>query len=98
MALWKEGSGGDQCQVAWQGPGVPERTIIPGGNLSPYEPLNAYGAKPTNGTVGVTQTPVLEWKPGLQAVSHEVYFGTDREVVKNATKASPEYKGAKSAR
>ena len=96
MALWKEGSGGDQCQVAWQGPGVPERTIIPGGNLSPYEPLNAYGAKPANGAAGVTQKPILEWKPGLQAVSHEVYFGTDREVVKNATKASPEYKGAKS--
>ena len=96
MALWKEGSGGDQCQVAWRGPGVPTRTIIPGSNLSPYEPLNAYGAKPTNGAADVTQTPVLEWKPGLQAVSHEVYFGTDEEAVRNATKTSPEYKGAKS--
>ncbi|MHC4326445.1 MAG: PA14 domain-containing protein, partial [Planctomycetota bacterium] len=38
MAIWKEGTGGDQCQVAWQGPGVPELKIIPGGNLSPYEP------------------------------------------------------------
>ncbi|HUT45473.1 MAG TPA: LamG-like jellyroll fold domain-containing protein [Sedimentisphaerales bacterium] len=96
MALWKEGTGGDQCQVAWQGPGVPTLTIIPGSNLSPYEPLNAYGAKPTNAAAGVTQTPVLEWKPGLKAVSHEVYFGTDQEAVRNATKASPEYKGAKS--
>jgi hypothetical protein len=96
MALWKEGSGADQCQVAWRGPGVPTLTIIPGSNLSPYEPLNAYGAKPTNGAAGVTQTPVLEWKPGLQAVSHEVYFGTDEEAVRNAAKASPEYKGSKS--
>ena len=95
MALWKEGTGGDQCQVAWRGPGVPTLTIIPGGNLSPYEPLNAYGANPTNGASGVTQTPVLEWKPGLQAASHEVYFGTDQEAVRNATKASPEYKGTK---
>ncbi|MFC1604411.1 LamG-like jellyroll fold domain-containing protein, partial [Planctomycetota bacterium] len=95
MALWKEGSGGDQCQVAWQGPGVPKLTIIPGGNLSPYEPLNAFGAKPTNGAAGVTQMPVLEWKPGLQAASHEVYFGTDEEAVRNATKTSPEYKGTK---
>jgi len=95
MALWKEGSGGDQCQVAGQGPGVPTLTIIPGGNLSPYEPLNAFGAKPTNDAAGVTQTPVLEWKTGLQAASHEVYFGTDEEAVRNATKASPEYKGAK---
>jgi hypothetical protein len=96
MALWKEGSGGDQCQVAWQGPGVPTLTIIPGSNLSPYEPLNAYGARPTNGAGGVTQTPILEWKPGLQAVSHELYFGTDEEAVRNATKASPEYRGTKS--
>ena len=95
MALWKEHEGGDHCQVAWQGPGVPQRVIIPGSNLSPYEPLNAYGARPSNGAVDVTQTPVLQWKPGLQAVSHDVYFGTDEETVKNATTASPEYKGAK---
>ncbi|MHC4204764.1 MAG: LamG-like jellyroll fold domain-containing protein [Planctomycetota bacterium] len=95
MAIWKEEDGGDQCQVAWQGPGVPERVIIPGGNLSPYEPLSAFGAKPTNGAVDVTQTLILEWKPGLQSASHEVYFGTDEDAVRNATKASPEYKGIK---
>ena len=95
MALWKEEDGGDQCQVAWQGPGVPERVIIPGINLSPYEPLSAFGAKPTNAAVDVIQMPILEWKPGLQAASHEVYFGTDEEAVRNATKASPEYKGTK---
>jgi hypothetical protein len=95
MALWKEGTGGDHCQVAWQGPTVPARTVIPGSNLSPYEPLKAYGAKPANGATGVTQTPVLEWKPGLAAASHEVYFGTDAQAVASATKASAEYKGAK---
>ncbi|HCO93846.1 MAG TPA: hypothetical protein DIU00_07845, partial [Phycisphaerales bacterium] len=93
MAIWKEEAGGDHCQVAWQGPGVPERMIIPGNNLSPYEPLKAYGAKPANRAVDVKQTPVLQWKPGLQAVSHEIYFGADEEAVKNATTASPEYKG-----
>jgi hypothetical protein len=31
---------------------------------------------PGNGSVDVTQTPVLTWTPGLGA-SHEVYFGTD---------------------
>ncbi len=31
---------------------------------------------PANGTVDVTQTPVLTWAPGFGA-SHEVYFGTD---------------------
>ncbi len=95
MALWKEGSGGDHCQVAWQGPGVPTRMVIPGSNLAPYEPMGAYGAKPINGAVDVTQTPILEWKRGLQAALHEVYFGLDEEAVRNATKASPEYKGTK---
>jgi len=95
MAIWKEEAGGDHCQVAWQGPGVQERIIIPGSNLSPYEPLNAYGARPANSTVDVKQTPVLQWKPGLQAVSHEIYFGADEEAVKNATTASPEYKGTR---
>ncbi|MHC4557505.1 MAG: PA14 domain-containing protein [Planctomycetota bacterium] len=93
MALWKEGGGGDHCQVAWQGPGVPERMVIPGTNLSPYKPLKAFGANPFNRTTGVTQTPVLQWKPGIQAASHELYFGTDEDVVRNATKASPEYVG-----
>ena len=95
MALWKESGGGDHCQVAWQGPGVAERTVIAGGFLSPFEPLSAYGAKPSNGATGVTQLPVLAWKPGLQAASHEVYFGTDEQTVADATKASPEYKGGK---
>ena len=95
MALWKEGTGSDHCQVAWQGSGVPTRTVIPGSNLAPYEPMGAYGAKPTNGAVDVTQTPMLEWKPGLQAVSHELYFGMNQEAVRNATKASPEYQGTK---
>ncbi|MEA3226746.1 MAG: PA14 domain-containing protein, partial [Planctomycetota bacterium] len=96
MAIWKEGGGGDNCQVAWEGPGIEMRTVIPGGNLSPYEPVSAFGAKPANGAVGVTQTPTLRWKAGLQAESHEVYFGTDEAAVANATKTSPEYKGSKS--
>ncbi|TKJ36241.1 MAG: hypothetical protein CEE38_12560 [Planctomycetes bacterium B3_Pla] len=95
MAIWKEGSGGDHCHVAWEGTGIPTRTTIPGNNLSPFEPLNAIGAKPANRATGVTQTPTLRWKAGLQAESHEVYFGTDEAAVANATKASPEYKGDK---
>jgi hypothetical protein len=95
MALWKEGDGGDHCQVAWQGPGIPQRTVIAGTNLSPFEPLSAYGAKPSNRATGVTFIPILTWKPGLQAASHEVYFGTDEQVVADATKASPEYQGSR---
>ncbi|UCE49117.1 MAG: hypothetical protein JSW47_03035, partial [Phycisphaerales bacterium] len=95
MAIWKEGGGGDHCNVAWEGPGIPTRTTIPGNNLSPFEPVNALGAKPANRATGVKQTPTLKWKAGLLAESHEVYFGTDETAVANATKASPEYKGIK---
>ncbi|UCF13915.1 MAG: hypothetical protein JSW59_10920 [Phycisphaerales bacterium] len=95
MAMWKEGGGGDHCQVAWQGPDVPERTVIAGTNLSPFEPMSAYGARPSNNSTGVTLMPILTWKPGLQAASHEVYFGSDQQAVADATKASPEYKGSR---
>jgi hypothetical protein len=94
-ALWKEGGGGDHCQVAWQGPGVPERTVIPGTNLSPFDPVQAFGPNPKDGGTGVNQILTLSWKPGKYAASHQVYFGTDEEAVKNAATASPEYKGSR---
>jgi hypothetical protein len=47
---------------------------------------------PANGAVDITQMPLLTWAPGLGA-SHEIYFGTDKEAVKNADTTSPEYKG-----
>jgi hypothetical protein len=95
MAIWKEGGGGDHCNVAWEGPGIPMRTTIPGSNLSPYEPVNALGANPADGAAGVKQTPTLKWKPGMHAESHAVYFGTDEAAVANAAKTPPEYKGSK---
>jgi len=48
---------------------------------------------PANGAVDITQTPVLTWVPVVFADTHEVYFGTDAEAVKNADTSSPEYKG-----
>jgi hypothetical protein len=50
---------------------------------------------PANGAVDVKQTQILTWSPGVQAASHEVYFGTDKEVVRNADTGSPEYKGTR---
>ena len=94
-AIWSDGGGGDHCQVAWGGPGIAPLTIIPGTNLSPYEPVQAYGPKPGNLATGVTQTPLLSWKPGIHAASHELYFGPDEAAVADATKASPEFKGSK---
>jgi len=48
---------------------------------------------PSNGAVDIIQTPTLTWSPGLFGVSHQVFFGTDEDAVKNADTSSPEYKG-----
>jgi hypothetical protein len=53
------------------------------------------GPNPADGAVDVNPTPILTWIAGAVATSHEVYFGTDTDAVKNATKNSPEYKGPK---
>jgi hypothetical protein len=55
----------------------------------------ASGANPANGAVDVKPSAVLRWDAGSVAASHEVYFGTDADAVKNATTASPEYKGTR---
>jgi len=49
---------------------------------------------PPNGAVDVKHTPTLTWTPGVYSASHEVYFGDDKDAVKNADTGSPEYKGA----
>ncbi len=51
--------------------------------------------QPANGAADVQMTATLSWTAADNAASHEVYFGTDVEAVKNATTASPEYVGSK---
>ena len=48
---------------------------------------------PLNGAVDVKQTAILTWSPSVYAASHEVYFGADKDAVKNADTGSPEHKG-----
>jgi len=48
---------------------------------------------PANAAIDVTQSPILTWVHGVFADSHEIYFGTDADAVKNANTASSEYKG-----
>jgi hypothetical protein len=50
--------------------------------------------QPEKGAVGITQTPTLTWSPGVFGASHQIYFGTDAQAVKNADAASPQYKGS----
>ena len=58
-------------------------------------PGAAGSPQPANGAAGVQMVAKLSWTPATSAASHQVYFGTDKEAVRNATTASPEYKGSK---
>jgi len=49
--------------------------------------------QPANGAADVQMIETLSWTAADNATSHELYFGTDAETVKNATTASPEYIG-----
>ena len=65
------------------------------GNIWSFTTQGAVGnPSPSNGAMDIEQTPVLTWSPGVYGASHEVYFGTDADAVKNANTSSPEYKGS----
>jgi hypothetical protein len=51
--------------------------------------------QPANGATDVAMAAILNWTPADNAVSHEIYFGLDKETVRSADTGSPEYKGPK---
>ncbi len=66
------------------------------GDVWSFTTQGAVGSPdPANGAVDVEHTPTLTWSPGVFAASHQIYFGTDKETVKNADTGSPEYKGTR---
>ncbi|MEJ2704505.1 MAG: PA14 domain-containing protein [Sedimentisphaerales bacterium] len=87
-----ENGGGAVAELRWSSPHTPKQ-LIPQAALAP--PVKASGPIPANGSTGASLSPILTWNPGDYAASHEVYFGTDRDAVANATKASPEFKATK---
>jgi hypothetical protein len=58
-------------------------------------PGAAGNPQPSNAAIDVKQTQTLIWTAADSAVSHDVYIGTDKDAVQNATTASPEYQGNK---
>jgi hypothetical protein len=52
-------------------------------------PTPSYGAK------DVKHTQILTWVASDLAASHQVYFGTDQDAVRNADTGSPEFKGTR---
>jgi hypothetical protein len=64
------------------------------GEVWSFTTAGAVGTpNPSYGGANVSHTQALTWVAGDNAGSHEVYFGTDKDAVRNATTASPEYKG-----
>ena len=71
-------------------------TLTHKGNIWAFTTPGAAGSpKPARDAAGVPMTAKLSWTPATNATSHQVYFGTDKDAVKNATTASAEYKGSK---
>ncbi len=80
--LFSDGTGGGHASVAWAGPGVGEApTALKGDVLTALirepEPLfKAQGPKPADGATDITE-PLFEWTPGVTAMMHDIYFGTN---------------------
>jgi hypothetical protein len=58
-------------------------------------PLAVGNPLPANGAQDVKLTTTLSWVPATFISLQELYFGTDKDVVRNADMNSPEYKGSK---
>ena len=66
------------------------------GDVWSFTTQGAVGSPdPSNGAVDVKQTQIITFSPSVFAASHELYFGTDKDAVKNADTGSPEYKGTR---
>jgi len=66
------------------------------GHVWSFTTQGAVGSPdPSNGAVDVKQTQIVTWSPSVFAASHQVYFGADKDAVKNADTGSPEYKGTR---
>ncbi len=53
-----------------------------------YIPVQARAPQPATGTAGVSADASLNWRPGREAASHKVFFGTDQAAVAAGTGAA----------
>ncbi len=72
----------------------PNQTTVTASNLPPEQ---AQKPSPRHLSIAdrTTNGPILTWEPGIYAVSHDVYFGTDPNAVRDADNITPsaEFKG-----
>jgi regulation of enolase protein 1 (concanavalin A-like superfamily) len=98
LSLHKESGGGDSVGVAWQGGAITARTLLSAKYVDVFflPPLQAFNPSPADGAVSVAQSTVLGWSAGDQALTHDVYLGTDKAAVAAADTKSPLYQGQQS--
>jgi len=65
-------------------------TVVTGLPPDPHTATNPY---PPYKSQNVELDVVLSWTPGINAASHDVYFGTDFDDVSDAITLDPEYRG-----
>jgi hypothetical protein len=97
-ALMKEGGGGDNIAVSWQGGKIAAQAIISAQYVDTFAlpPLTAFSPSPANGAVDAPQAGALSWSAGEKAQKHDVYFGDDKAAVAAADSKSPLFKGQQS--
>jgi hypothetical protein len=66
------------------------------GDVWTFTTPGAVGSpQPANGAADVAMATILNWTPAANAASHQVYLGLDKDAVRSADIASPEYKGSR---
>jgi hypothetical protein len=93
-ATMQENTGGDSIAIGWTGPGlshdITNPTLI--SDWVTHSVPNATMAKqpiPAADAGDVSPEVVLGWRPGADAVAHDVYLGTGLDDVSNASRANP---------
>ena len=79
VSIWDEALSVDAVTDVFEGAGAAQS--------------KAFGPRPRNTAENIVPGSILNWSAGQDAVSHNVYFGTDESGVANATEASSEFKG-----
>lgn len=78
--------------------GTNRSVVINGFEIDTVDPRKkAIKPSPANDDEHVPSESALTWAAPATATAHELYFGTDSNAVAQATKSSPEFKGALTA-
>jgi len=91
MALHKEDYAQDHMSVAWSNTTDPCNAVIIGGRyyLVPFSQTVSFRQSPRDRVTDVRSAPVLTWTPGIYADKHDLYFGTDIDKVRSASRDEP---------